>query len=318
MAPSCRWLLLALVSVTLAVAQDTLVKTPEGAVGAAAPVDLAPEGSEVQEAVVVPYPMPEESDMVEMGRSPRQFHSQTAAGVLKKIYAECVSKGSFACAKPKVLAFLSSAAKRDSIPLTEDMAIVRKEGAVITDEELVSHRGYDTEEQREEALRMLMLDRADSFLDTHTLRIRVPKEIMSGELVPLVPKFLLQSIPTEVNIPLTEGRARGFVKKVIIPFLLGLKFKATALIPLALALIAMKTWKALTLGLLSLVLSGAMVIFRLSKPPKVVSYEVYHYPQATPAFEVPASHGWDPHHSYAKNARSFDSMPLAYRAHYRH
>ncbi|XP_046409188.1 uncharacterized protein LOC124174100 [Ischnura elegans] len=317
MAPSCRWLLFALVSVTFAMAQDTMVKAPE----AAAPVDLVAEGSEVQEAVVVPHPMPEEGDMVEMGRSPRQHHSQTAAGVLKKIYAECISKGSFACAKPKVLAFLSSAAKRDSIPLTEDMAIVRKEGVEYHAAEAMSSRGYNTEEEREEALKALMLDRADTFLDTHVLRIRVPKEIVNGDLLPLVPKFLLQNIPAEVNIPLSDGRAvqgRGFVKKVIIPFLLGLKFKITALIPLALALIAMKTWKALTLGLLSLVLSGAMVIFRLSKPPKVVSYEVYHYPHAAPAIEVPAAHGWDPHHSYAKNSRSLDSMPLAYRGHYRH
>jgi hypothetical protein len=53
---------------------------------------------------------------------------------------------------------------------------------------------------------------------------------------------------------------------VIVPFLLGLKFKTAVLVPLALALIALKTWKALTLGLLSLVLTGALVIFKLSKP----------------------------------------------------
>lgn len=59
---------------------------------------------------------------------------------------------------------------------------------------------------------------------------------------------------------------RGFVKKVMIPFLIGLKFKSTVLVPIALALIALKTWKAVTLGLLSIVLSGAMVIFKLAKP----------------------------------------------------
>lgn len=48
----------------------------------------------------------------------------------------------------------------------------------------------------------------------------------------------------------------GLIKKVLLPFLLGLKFKASVLVPLALALIALKTWKALTLGLISLVLSG--------------------------------------------------------------
>lgn len=61
------------------------------------------------------------------------------------------------------------------------------------------------------------------------------------------------------------GRSK-FVKKVMIPFLLGLKFKTAVLVPLALALIALKTWKAMTLGLLSLVLTGAMLIFKFTKP----------------------------------------------------
>lgn len=52
----------------------------------------------------------------------------------------------------------------------------------------------------------------------------------------------------------------------MIPFLLGLKFKTAVLVPLALALIALKTWKAMTLGLLSLVLTGAMLIFKFTKP----------------------------------------------------
>jgi len=104
---------------------------------------------------------------------------------------------------------------------------------------------------------------------------------------------------------------RGIIRKVVIPFLLGLKFKATALVPLALALIALKTWKALTLALLSVVLSGAMVIFKFTKP-KVVNYEVYHYPAAHPVIDHPAPtyehHGW---------SRSMDAQPLAYRAYVR-
>lgn len=50
------------------------------------------------------------------------------------------------------------------------------------------------------------------------------------------------------------------------PFLLGLKFKTTVLLPLAFALIALKAWKALTLGLISLVVSTAVVVFKLAKP----------------------------------------------------
>ena len=60
----------------------------------------------------------------------------------------------------------------------------------------------------------------------------------------------------------------------MLPFLIGLKLKTTVLVPLALALIALKTWKAMTLGLLSLVLSGALVVFKIAKP-KVKIYLEY-------------------------------------------
>lgn len=104
----------------------------------------------------------------------------------------------------------------------------------------------------------------------------------------------------------------------MIPFLLGLKFKTTVLVPLALALIALKTWKAMTLGLLSLVMTLAMVIFKFAKP-KIVNYEVVHYPHPV------ESHG---HHIHAHPppphpvvfeptpgwARQFDAQQAAYKA----
>lgn len=102
------------------------------------------------------------------------------------------------------------------------------------------------------------------------------------------------------------------------PFLIGLKFKATTLIPLAFALIALKTWKALTLALLSVVLSGAMVIFKFTKPK--VNYEVIHYPQPVPVYE-PHSHVHEYHaHDYAHahahaHGRQLNAQDLAYNGH---
>lgn len=63
------------------------------------------------------------------------------------------------------------------------------------------------------------------------------------------------------------------MRKAVLPFLIGLKLKTAVLVPLALALIALKTWKAMTLGLLSLVLSGALVVFKIAKPK--VSLEAF-------------------------------------------
>jgi len=110
------------------------------------------------------------------------------------------------------------------------------------------------------------------------------------------------------------------------PFLIGLKFKATTLIPLAFALIALKTWKALTLALLSVVLSGAMVIFKFTKPK--AHYEVIHYPQPVPVFEphahvphvphVPHVHEYHAHdfvHTHAHaHGRQLDAQEMAYNA----
>lgn len=114
---------------------------------------------------------------------------------------------------------------------------------------------------------------------------------------------------------------RGFVKKVMVPFLLGLKFKTTVLVPLALALIALKTWKAMTLGLLSLVMTGAMVIFKFAKP-KIVNYEVVHYPHpiehhvhGPPHIHAPPPHAhpvvFEPSPGWA---RQFDAQQAAYNA----
>ncbi|XP_069679315.1 uncharacterized protein [Periplaneta americana] len=243
----------------------------------------------------------------------RSWSDVSAADMIKRAYVECVQYGSFTCVKPKVLSFLSAAAKKDRIMLTEDL-IIEKTGRFM-------EQPYEFERplQWDGSNSMsadILLEKIDTFLSNHEMKLRVPKEIVSGELVPFVPKFLLQNIPAELRVPLSEsksvGQERGILKKVVIPFLLGLKFKASALIPLALALIALKTWKALTLGLLSIVLSGAMVIFKFTKP-KVVNYEVYHYPAATPVVEHPApapayDHGW---------SRALDAQPLAYRAYVR-
>lgn len=100
----------------------------------------------------------------------------------------------------------------------------------------------------------------------------------------------------------------------MIPFLLGLKFKSTVLVPIALVMIALKTWKAMTMGLLSLVLTGAMVIFKFAKP-KIVNYEVVHYPHPIEHHVAPPHHHhsvpWEPQPGWA---RQLDGQESAYNA----
>ncbi|KZC11129.1 hypothetical protein WN55_02490 [Dufourea novaeangliae] len=204
------------------------------------------------------------------------------------------------CVKPKVLAYLSNAVKQDRIAITEDLAVVKSRDMPEDSIEEYYPSQYDTvDPARRELLRSMMLEKLDAYLSSHQLEAKLPEAIVGSNIVP---RSLVDTMPRSVAIPLSDssnGQGRGFVKKVMIPFLLGLKFKATALVPLALALIALKTWKALTLGLLSMVLSGAMMIFKLTKPK--VAYEVVHYghpPVEHPPHWDTAPHG--PYRAYRK------------------
>ncbi|CAH2059485.1 unnamed protein product, partial [Iphiclides podalirius] len=247
-----------------------------------------------------------------------------ATRVVKNIYKECLSQYSVECVKPRALEWISRVANDDEIKITDSLSIV-KVGEIEED--------ADSDPRMARDPIYSMFDKVDSFLQTHSVRVKVPDEIVNSAASEYVPRSLFTDLPSELSMPLDgeeevetfEGRKKkiklpkplrikskhGFIKKVILPFLLGLKFKTAVLVPLALAMIALKTWKALTLGLISLVLSGAMVIFKFTKP-KVVNYEVIHYPQHHVEHHVDHhAPGWDSHGPY--QARSYeDAHEIAY------
>ncbi|GAB0087568.1 osiris 18 [Sergentomyia squamirostris] len=195
---------------------------------------------------------------------------QSAADVVRDIYKSCLSEWSTDCVKPKSMSWLKKVAQKDEIRLTEELSLVRTAAA---EPQITQDQNLPRE--------LRAFDKIDEFLTTHSLRIQPPMFLQDKTVRKLVPKSLLKGgLAETIEVPLSEGNVaegRGFVKKVMIPFLLGLKLKTFGLVPLAITLIALKTWKAMTLSLLSLVVAGAIVIFRLSKP-KVVNYEVVHYP----------------------------------------
>ncbi|CAK1541133.1 unnamed protein product [Leptosia nina] len=253
-------------------------------------------------------------------------NGQSASGLVKNIYDECLSQYSVECVKPRTLEWISQVANHDEIKITDDLSIVK---TAIAEEE-------DVDPRMAKDPTYAIFDQVERFIETHSLRVKVPDEIARSAASEYVPRSLLTDLPSELDMPLDgeeevetfEGRRKkiklpkplrikskhGFIKKVLLPFLLGLKFKTAVLVPLALALIALKTWKALTLGLISLVLSGAMVIFKFTKP-KVVNYEVIHYPQHHVEHHVDHhAPAWDAHGPY--QARSYeDAHEIAYSGH---
>ncbi|XP_050531785.1 uncharacterized protein LOC126900248 [Daktulosphaira vitifoliae] len=199
----------------------------------------------------------------------------------------------WSCVRPRLLKYVSESALQDEFRLTPDISLKRTH--VSPDYEETANQipnGGEYKEAVKNSATLRMLDQVDDYLSTHELKVNLPEELGStiGDIkVPLVEGQVVQ-----------EGRSRHFVRKVVIPFLLGLKFKATVVVPIAIAIIALKTWKALTLGLLSLVLSAAMVIYRFTKP-KVVGVEILHYPSPVHAH----------HHDVYAHARAYSAQQPA-------
>ncbi|CAG9817456.1 unnamed protein product [Phaedon cochleariae] len=222
--------------------------------------------------------------------------SPSAVDVLHDIYSGCLKDFEVSCAKPKALHWLSEVSDQQQIKLTEELMIVKKDVPGQVEE-----RGFSND----------IFEKFEDFLQSHDLLMKAPALLTDkgSEIADLVPRSF---VADDIKVPLAvTGRSSKLVKKVIVPFLLGLKFKTAVLVPLALALIALKTWKALTLGLLSLVLTGALVIFKFTKP-KVVNYEVIHYPQHVEHHvEHPPTSGWE-HPGYG---RQLTGNEMAYQAH---
>ncbi|XP_030371718.1 uncharacterized protein LOC115622004 [Scaptodrosophila lebanonensis] len=195
-----------------------------------------------------------------------QMAPQSATELALDMYNSCFKDLSVSCVRPKAIQWLNEALHQPQVKLTERLSIVRTSA-----QPMEQQRALGPQEQ--------MFDNIDSYLATHALNIEAPEYFRSTEARSLVPDFLMQNALTRGGlVPLAAANeGRGMIRKAVLPFLIGLKLKTTVLVPLALALIALKTWKAMTLGLLSLVLSGALVIFKIAKP-KIVNYEVVHYP----------------------------------------
>ncbi|CAD6993259.1 unnamed protein product [Ceratitis capitata] len=194
--------------------------------------------------------------------------TRSATDLAYDMYNGCLKDFSTSCVQPKALQWYNQALQQDEIQITDKLSIVRTSRV-----EATQQRSLNSQEQ--------MFNDIDNFLATHALRVKAPKFFSSEEARSYVPDFLFSNVLTKDSVvPLAErdpNQGRGMVRKVLLPFLIGLKLKTTVLVPLALALIALKTWKAMTLGLLSLVLSGALVVFKIAKP-KIINYEVVHYP----------------------------------------
>lgn len=142
----------------------------------------------------------------------------SASNLARNIYDECLSQYSVECVKPRTLQWISQVANNDEIKITNDLSIVRT--ATIEEDSNVDPR-------MAKDLTYAMFDKVDSFLQTHTLRVKVPEEITKSAASEYVPRSLLFNLPSELDMPL-DGEEEvetfeGRKKKIKLPKPLRIK-----------------------------------------------------------------------------------------------
>lgn len=120
----------------------------------------------------------------------------SAVELVSDIYKTCVSQYSTSCIKPKMLSWISHAVNQDTIKITEDLSIVR-----------TGEDEFDTAETRSDASPVIkLLDKVDSFLSSHALRVETPEILKTEEARTYIPRTLLKGgIANGLQVPLVEG-----------------------------------------------------------------------------------------------------------------
>lgn len=111
------------------------------------------------------------------------------------------------CVKPKVLAYLSQAAKQDRLAITEDLALVKSRDMPEENSEDYYPAQYDSvDPARKELLKSLMLEKLDAYLSSHQLEAKLPEAIVGSNIVP---RSLVDSMPRSLTIPLSDSSSNG-------------------------------------------------------------------------------------------------------------
>lgn len=140
----------------------------------------------------------------------------SASNLARNIYDECLSQYSVECVKPRTLQWISQFANNDQIKITDDLSIIRT--ATIEPEDVDPRMAKDPA--------YAMFDSVDSFLQTHTLRVKVPEEITKSAASEYVPRSLLADLPSELEMSLDGEEVATFEgrkKKIKLPKPLRIK-----------------------------------------------------------------------------------------------
>ncbi|XP_015114414.1 uncharacterized protein LOC107039361 [Diachasma alloeum] len=158
---------------------------------------------------------------------------------LHRLYEECQQRngGVSPCLKKKAIAFFERLGRIDSLPISENLELVKVPGVNYTypqtgDIESLGRAGAS----RDDALNDILLERISNLMNGFNIQIRLPKT-SSGEL----------------KRSMEEGR--GKMKKMMGMMMMGMTMKMAALVPIAMGVLFLLAGKALIISKIALVLS---------------------------------------------------------------
>ncbi|XP_059488905.1 uncharacterized protein LOC132204424 [Neocloeon triangulifer] len=190
------------------------------------------------------------------------------------------------CLKQRALNFVDDALSKGDIPILSGVTLLQTANpSERTGKEVNDIPRND--ENPEAHVESLLIDRVARFFSTHTLQVKVPDDTIS-----------------DLKRSIEEGRKKK--KKFLLPFLLALKLKAVALVPLVLGAIALLALKALVVGKIALALSALIGLQKLlANQHSTKTVEVV----AHPSYSHEEHHSTGGHGHYARN------IELPYSAH---
>ncbi|XP_051169734.1 uncharacterized protein LOC127287055 [Leptopilina boulardi] len=162
---------------------------------------------------------------------------------LYRVYEECQQRnvGVTPCLKKKAIAFFDRIGKIESLPIAENLELVRSSDAPEIIESPTASADLETlgrqsGASRDEILNDILFEKVANLMNGFNVQIRLPK-----------------TSSTELKRSIEEGR--GKMKKMMGMMMMGMAMKMAAMVPLAMGVLFLLAGKALIISKIALVLS---------------------------------------------------------------
>ncbi|XP_043472570.1 uncharacterized protein LOC122505158 [Leptopilina heterotoma] len=160
---------------------------------------------------------------------------------LYRVYEECQQRnvGVTPCLKKKAIAFFDRIGKIESLPIAENLELVRSPDAPETTEAPsvdIETLGRQSGASRDEVLNDILFEKVANLMNGFNVQIRLPK-----------------TSSVELKRSIEEGR--GKMKKMMGMMMMGMAMKMAAMVPLAMGVLFLLAGKALIISKIALVLS---------------------------------------------------------------